>query len=283
MSALPPVAGVIGWPVAHSKSPIIHHFWLEKLGLDGDYARFPVHPDRLGAAIGALTALGLRGANITVPHKQAVIPFLDRLHPDAAAIGAVNTVVVEDGGLVGYNSDAAGFLEPVRRAVQERGLPPGEALILGAGGAAQAIAYALAGDGFAVRVVNRDPARARALVRATGGAGDGADALYDLACHSRPRLAGAGLNLLVNTTTLGMVGAPPLAVGLDDVTEGTFVYDIVYVPLETPLLAEARRRGMPAIDGLSMLIGQAAIAFQLFYGQPAPREHDAALRALLIA
>lgn len=283
MSALPPVAGVIGWPVAHSKSPIIHHFWLEKLGLDGDYARFPVHSDRLGDAIRALLALGLRGANVTVPHKQAVIPFLDRLDSDAAAIGAVNTVVVEEGGLVGYNSDAAGFLEPVRRYAQERSLPPGEALILGAGGAAQAIAYALAGDGFAVRAVNRDPARARALVRAVGGVGGGPDALYDLACHRSPRLGGAGLNLLVNTTTLGMAGAPPLAIGLDDVAEGTLVYDIVYAPLETPLLAEARRRGLPVIDGLAMLIGQAAIAFQLFYGQPAPREHDAALRALLIA
>jgi shikimate dehydrogenase len=282
MSApLPAVAGVIGWPVAHSKSPRIHRFWLEALGIDGDYGRFPVHPDRLGAAIRALPALGLRGVNVTVPHKQAVLPFLDRIDPTAAAIGAVNTVVVEEGGSAGYNSDAAGFLEPVRQHLRTRALRPGAALILGAGGAARAIAHALAGEGFAVHVVYRDTARARALVHAVGGAGDGPDALYALAAHARPQVAGDGLTLLVNTTTLGMSGAPPLPVALDDVAAGTLVYDIVYAPLETPLLAEARRRGLPTIDGLAMLIGQAAIAFGLFYGAPPPRDRDAALRALL--
>jgi shikimate dehydrogenase len=139
----------------------------------------------------------------------------------------------------------------------------------------------LAGEGFAVHVVNRDPARARALVRAVGGAGDGPEALYALAAHARPQVAGDGLTLLVNTTTLGMSGAPPLPVALDAVAAGTLVYDIVYAPLETPLLAEARRRGLPTIDGLAMLIGQAAIAFGLFYGAPPPRDRDAALRALL--
>jgi shikimate dehydrogenase len=282
MSApLPPAAGVIGWPVAHSKSPFIHRFWLEALGLDGDYGRFPVHPDQLGAAIRALPALGLRGVNVTVPHKQAVLPFLDSIDPAAAAIGAVNTVVVEDGRLAGYNSDAAGFLEPVRQHLRARALQPGAALILGAGGAARAIAHALAGDGFTVHVVNRDPARARALVRAVGGAGDGPDARYALAAHARPRVVRDGLSLLINTTTLGMCGAPPLPIALDEVAAGTLVYDIVYTPLETPLLAEARRRGLPTIDGLAMLIGQAAIAFGLFYGAPPPRDRDAALRALL--
>ncbi|HWW65517.1 MAG TPA: shikimate dehydrogenase [Sphingomonadaceae bacterium] len=284
MRPLPPVAGVIGWPVAHSKSPLIHRFWLDRLGIDGDYGRFPVEPEQLGKAIAALPALGLRGVNVTVPHKQAVIPFLDRLDMRAAAIGAVNTVVVEEAGrLTGYNSDADGFLEAVLR--YKAGRAAGQALVIGAGGAAQAVAHALAGDGFAVHVVNRDPARARALVRATGGAGDGPDALYDLARHCRPRLGGTdgALNLLVNTTTLGMKGAPPLDMVLDDVASGTLVYDIVYAPLETPLLAEARRRGLPTVDGLEMLIGQAAIAFELFYGQPAPRDEDAALRRLLTA
>jgi len=283
MTALPAAAGVFGWPVAHSKSPIIHRFWLEKLGLDGEYSRFPVHPDRLGAAIRALPALGLRGVNLTVPHKEAVLPFLDSCDDDAAAIGAVNTVVVEDGKLVGYNSDAAGFMEAVRRRMATCGLRPGTALLYGAGGAARAIAHGLTRAGFSLRIVNRAPARARALVRAVGGTGDGPDADYDLAHHLRPHLPGGALDLVVNTTTLGMTGMPPLAISLEDVGADTLVYDIVYAPLETPLLAQARRHGLATVDGLAMLIGQAAVAFERFYGRPAPRAHDHALRALLTA
>ena len=127
---LPPSAGVIGWPVAHSKSPLIHRFWLTKLGIDGDYGRFPVHPDSLGTAIRALPALGLRGVNVTVPHKVAVMDHLDRVDPVAARIGAVNTVVVEAGELVGYNTDARGFMEPLGDLASEGSSPPGTAVII---------------------------------------------------------------------------------------------------------------------------------------------------------
>ncbi len=284
MSALPPSAGIIGWPVAHSKSPAIHRFWLGRLGLDGDYGRFPVVPENLGAAIKALPTLGLRGVNVTVPHKQAVIPFLDRLDPLAAKIGAVNTVVVEEGALVGYNTDAAGFLEPLGPLLRDRHLYR-MARVLGAGGAARAVAHALWSEGFDLVIAARDVSKATAL-RAEFDAEDNRTcaldhfaAPTDFAFDNRAGI----LDLIVNTTPLGMTGQPPLAFDFSHAPPGAVVYDAVYAPLETPLLREARVRGHPVIDGLSMLIGQAAAAFEKFFGEPAPREHDAELRAMLTA
>ena len=279
---LPPSAGVIGWPVAHSKSPLIHRFWLEKLGIDGDYGRFPVHPDRLGEAIGALPALGLRGVNVTVPHKQAVLAHLDRVDEQATRIGAVNTVVVEDGALVGYNSDAPGFLEPLRPLLARAWLFR-MARVIGTGGAALAIARALHDEGFTVVIIGRDLDKARA-VRAGFAADDSLIATLD---HFRAPSdfewtdRSGVLDLVVNATTLGMTGQPALGIDFSHVPPGSIVYDIVYSPLETPLLAEARARGHATIDGLAMLIGQAAVAFERFYGAPPPRGHDAELRELL--
>ncbi|MET0269058.1 MAG: shikimate dehydrogenase, partial [Sphingomonas sp.] len=156
-------AGVIGWPVGQSKSPVIHRFWLEKLGLDGDYGRFPVAPDGLDRAIRALPALGLKGVNVTMPHKQAVMPLLDRIDPLAERVGAVNTIVVDDGALVGYNTDVEGFLEPLRPHLAATHLFR-LARIIGSGGAARAVAHALYGAGFTLVVIARDRARAEALV-----------------------------------------------------------------------------------------------------------------------
>ncbi len=281
-ATLPPSAGVIGWPVAHSKSPLIHRFWLEKLGLDGDYGRFPVHPDRLGEAIRALPAFGLRGVNVTVPHKQAVLPHLDRIDEMASQVGAVNTIVVEDDGLVGYNTDAEGFLEPLRPLLARSWLFK-MARIIGTGGAALAIAHALHAQGFTIVVIGRDLAKARA-VRA-GFAPD--DSLITTIDSFRRPLdfvwddRSGVLDLVVNATSLGMAGQPPLGIDFSNVPPGAVVYDIVYSPLETPLLAEARARGHAVVDGLSMLIGQAALAFERFFGASPPREHDAELRTLL--
>ncbi|PTQ13425.1 shikimate dehydrogenase [Sphingomonas oleivorans] len=288
MTILPPSAGVIGWPIAQSKSPLIHRFWLARLGLDGDYGRFPVQPARLGEAIRALPALGLRGVNVTAPHKEAVIPFLDRLDPVAERIGAVNTIrVEEDGMLAGYNTDAAGFLEPLRPLLAERHLFR-MARIIGTGGAALAIAHALWSEGFAIVMVGRDPEKTRRL-RASVDPAEGPNSFtaslesfaepLDFAWDDRSGV----LDLLVNATSLGMKGFPPLPIDFSHVPPGAHVYDAVYAPLETPLLAEAKLRGHPVIDGLSMLIGQAAQAFELFFGAPPPREHDAELRALLTA
>jgi len=279
---LPPSAGIIGWPVAHSKSPVIHRFWLEKLGLDGDYGRFPVHPDDVGAAIRALPALGVRGVNVTVPHKQAVIGALDRIDAQAERIGAVNTVVVEDGALVGYNSDAPGFLEPLQPRLAQRWLFR-MARIIGTGGAALAIAQALHDVGFTIVVVGRDAGKAEALARRFApderyfSTLDAFRARSDFAWDDR----GGVLDLVVNATSLGMKGQLPLDLDFSHVPPGATVYDIVYTPLETPLLAEARARGHATVDGLAMLIGQAASAFERFFGVAAPREHDAELRERL--
>ncbi len=294
---LPPVAGVIGWPVAHSKSPMIHRFWLCKLGLDGDYSRFPVHPDGLAATIRALPALGLRGVNVTVPHKQAVLAALDVIDPLAARVGAVNTVIVgDDGKLTGFNTDVAGVLEPLRN-VPERPLPKQHVAthhhLVGAGGAARAVMVALWGAD--ITVFNRNLDRARALSDEFGPGSDigfaqSLDSLPQAPFVFDPQYPDMKLNrgedqrysyVFINASTLGMHGQPPVPVNLDCYPDDTIVFDMVYAPLETSLLAAARARGMRTIDGLQMLVAQAAAAFALFYGIEAPREHDAELRGLL--
>ena len=265
-------AGVMGWPVAHSRSPVIHRFWLEALGLDGDYVRLPVAPQALGAALRALPALGLAGVNLTVPHKVAALAHLDRVDDAARAVGAVNLVTVDDRGLAGTNSDVAGVAE----ALDRLGVGAGATVaVLGTGGAARAALAAIAGRAVAeVRLLARDPAAAAALLEAfglrgrAGGLGAAAEAF-----------AGA---VVVNATSLGMAGADPMPAALADACAGAAgVFDMVYAPLQTALLARARAAGVPAVDGLVMLVGQAAPAFRAFYGAEAPRDRDAALRALL--
>ena len=276
-------AGVIGWPIAHSKSPLIHRFWLAKLGLDGDYGRFAVAPERLGDAIRALPALGLRGVNVTVPHKIAVMAHLDRVDALAATVGAVNTVVVGDGGLVGHNTDVAGFAEPLlaELALSSVARSDHRVTLVGSGGAARAVATALIS--WEVTIHGRNAARTRHLVDdlTPHGFFGHVGTIAELADTS-PWFSERYNHYIVNATTLGMTGQPPLAINLDTYPDDTIVYDLVYAPLETPLLAAARARGLRTIDGLSMLIGQAAAAFELFFGAPAPREHDAELRVLLV-
>ena len=278
-------AEVIGDPIGQSKSPIIHRFWLERLGLAGDYRRHRLAGDALPAYLAARRAdPAWRGCNVTIPHKQAVLPLLDRIDPAAARIGAVNIVVPEDDALAGYNSDAPGFLEPLRPLLAERHLLR-TARILGTGGAARAIAHALWDERFTLVILGRDPAKAEALADAF----DRADAhAAPLARFAEPLAFDWGdtdgrLDLLVNATSLGMTGQPPLLIDLSHVPPGAIVYDAVYAPLETRLLAEARARGHRVVDGLSMLIGQARIAFTHFFGADPPSDpaSDAALRALL--
>ncbi|HEY0269402.1 MAG TPA: shikimate dehydrogenase [Sphingomonas sp.] len=280
-------AEVIGDPIAHSRSPIIHRFWLEALGIAGDYRRHHVRPDELASYIATARAeAGWLGCNVTVPHKQAVMPLLDVFDPRAAAIGAVNTIVRQsDGALRGYNTDAEGFLEPLRPMLARPHLFR-MARILGAGGAARAIVAALAEQGFTLVVAARDPAKARALLDEL--APGGAHHAVPLATFAVPTAFAFDdrrgcLDLVVNATSLGMAGQPPLAFDMSHAPPGAFVYDIVYSPLETPLLAAARARGLPVIDGLEMLIGQAATAFRLLFGVDAPRARDAELRVLLTA
>jgi shikimate dehydrogenase len=278
-------AEVIGDPITQSKSPAIHNFWLGKLGIDAEYRACHVRPDELADYFTQRRSdADWRGCNITMPHKQPAMPLLDAIDPEAARIGAVNTVARNaDGRLTGYNTDAAGFLEPLRAALA---LPHlfRMARILGAGGAARAIVAALAGQGFTLVLAARDSGKAQALLNelAPGGEHHAIELSHfadptDFAFDDRDQV----FDLVVNASPLGMMGQSPLAFDFSHAPPGSTVYDIVTHPLETPLLVEARKRGLPTIDGLAMLIGQAAVAFEKFFGAPAPRQHDAELRALL--
>jgi shikimate dehydrogenase len=275
-----PYAEVIGDPVAHSKSPLIHSFWLEKLSHQAEYRRTRVTADELPTYLASRRAdPDWRGCNLTMPLKRAVMPLLPALDPTAERIGAVNTVA-RDG--TGYNTDAAGFLEPLQPLLSQSHLFR-MARILGAGGAARGIVDALRSEGFALVVAARRVEQAAELIEGLDSDFNHAVALdhfadpTDFAFDARESI----LDLVINTTPLGMAGQAPLPFDFSHVPPGAVIYDIVYNPLETPLLAEARRRGHRTIDGLSMLIGQAAHAFHHFFGAPAPREHDAELRELL--
>lgn len=265
-----PCAEVIGDPIAHSKSPLIHNFWLSKLGIDAEYRARHVRPDELADYFAQRREdAKWRGCNITMPHKQAAMPLLDVLDPVAVRVGAVNTVVREgDGLLSGYNTDVAGFLEPLGDALIAF------ASVIGAGGAARAILVGLCDRGVQwISLQNRSIAKGEALLAEFHISG----------CVVEPGAEVPTAELLVNTSSLGMVGYPPLPPVERFVMDGGTVYDIVTHPLETELIQRARARGQNTIDGLAMLVGQAAVAFEKFFGQPAPREFDAELRALLTA
>ena len=272
-------AEVIGDPVAQSKSPAIHRFWLERLGVDADYRAKHVATGDLADYLGKRRAdPAWRGCNVTMPHKQAVIPLLDRLDPLAAKIGAVNTIVpAGDGTLTGYNTDAPGFLEPLRDWLDAPHFFR-MARVFGTGGAARAIVAALAGEGFVIVLAGRDPGKARALLDELAPEGD--HHAVDLAHFAAPTDFAFDdrqgcFDLVVNASPLGMTGQPPLICDLSHLPPGSVVYDIVTDPIETPLLRAARDAGLRTIDGLAMLIGQAALAFELFFGRPPPRDDDA--------
>lgn len=278
-------AEVIGDPIAQSKSPVIHNFWLTKLDLPGRYGRCHVLAEGLADYLaGSRTDRNWRGCNVTMPHKQAIMPLLDRIDRAAARIGAVNTVVREaDGTLTGYNTDAAGFLEPLRSLLGETYVYR-MARILGAGGAARAIVVALADAGFTLVLAARDPAKARALLDELAPKGE--HHAVDLAHFAPPTDFAFDdregvLDLVINASPLGMAGQPPLLFDFSHAPPGSVVYDIVTHPIDTPFLQSARARELAAIDGFAMLIGQAAVAFEKFFGVAPPREHDAELRALL--
>ncbi len=255
------LAGVMGWPVVHSRSPQLHGHWLRHYGIDGAYVPLAVAPDDLPAALQALPKLGFAGVNLTVPHKEAAPPVLDAVDGLARRIGAVNTIVVDpELGLTGSNSDAFGFLENLRASVPQWRADAGPALVIGAGGAARAICVGLLDAGVGeVRVANRTEARARDLAAALG------NGVQPWAWDNR-REAAMGAALLVNATMLGMEGQPPLEFDLSFMAVEAVVTDIVYTPLETPLLAAARARGHPVVDGLGMLLHQARPGFEAWFG-----------------
>jgi shikimate dehydrogenase len=255
------LAGVMGAPIMHSRSPVIHNHWLAQHGLAGHYAPLLIAPDRLEAALRALPALGFSGVNLTIPLKEIALPLLDRVDPLARSIGAVNCVVVATNGtLDGYNYDAFGYLASVREADAAWSADAGPATVLGAGGAARAVIAGLLSEGAPeIRLANRTLERAQAL------AGEFGARVRPVRWEARAD-ALDGAALLVNTTSMGMTGQPPLEIALDALPARAVVSDIVYAPLETDLLARARARGLRAVDGLGMLLHQARPAFERWTG-----------------
>jgi shikimate dehydrogenase len=255
------LAGVMGDPVMHSRSPKLHNYWLAKYGLSGTYVPLAITVERLRAALRALPALGFAGCNLTIPHKEAALDIVDKLDPLARRIGAVNCVVVApDGSLEGHNHDGFGYIESVREAQPKWRADTGPIVVIGAGGGARAVLVGLVDQGAReIRLVNRTLARGKALAQDLGGP------IGALRWEER-EAALEGAAMLINATNQGMLGEPPLDIALDRLPVSALVSDIVYIPRETALLAAARRRGNPTVNGLGMLLHQARPAFHAWFG-----------------
>jgi shikimate dehydrogenase len=263
-----PFAAIVGWPVDQSRSPALHGYWLKQHGIAGHYGRLPVEPKR--EALEALVAFlrrtpNARGCNLTLPHKIDIIPLLDRVHPDAARIGAVNTVIKHaDGSLEGRNSDGFGFLAHLKASAPNWKPEAGPVVVLGAGGAARAIVCSLMDAGVPeLRLINRTQENAVKLGMAFTP-NDGRRIAIERWDDRSDSLGGA--TLLVNTAAVGMTGKSPLAIDLGKLPKGAVVDDIVYIPLETDLLARARARGNTCVDGLGMLLHQGRMGFKAWFG-----------------
>jgi len=256
------LAGVIGWPITHSLSPAIHNYWLANYNIDGLYAPLNVHPDQLADVIRALPKMGFAGVNLTLPHKELVLPMLASIDATASAIGAVNTIIIRDGACHGTNTDAYGFIENIRPHLTGKNkIGKNKAVLLGAGGAAKAVAYALAQEGFAeIIICNRSLAKAEHLASHYPTAK--AASWQSRATHLE------GADLLINATSLGLAAKEPLHIDLTALPKTALVTDIVYTPLITPLLQAAIAHGNPTIDGLGMLLHQATPAFHAWFGHP---------------
>lgn len=251
----------MGWPIAHSRSPVLHGHWLERYGIDGEYLALPVPPEDLGETVRHLANNGFVGANVTVPHKEKVMDHCASIDSVAKRIGAVNTLVVgADGQIEGRNTDAFGFIENIRAAIPEFDAGAGPAVVIGAGGAARAVVAALIDAGTPeIRIVNRTAGRAEAVVRDLGPPTQAHE-------FSRASNVLADAALVVNSSSLGMTGQPPLDIDLTSLPAAAIVNDIVYDPIDTPLLQDARRRGNPVVDGIGMLLHQARPGFHAWFG-----------------
>ena len=255
------LAGLMGWPVSHSRSPDIHNHWIAEHGLRGSYVLLPVAPQNLAQALRALPVLGFAGCNLTIPHKVAAMSVVDRVDPVAQRIGAINTVVVQqDGSLAGSNTDAFGYLHSLMAEAPHWTPDDGPATVIGAGGAARAVIVALADKGVReIRVCNRSPDKALALAQEFG------PVVVALPWDQRHE-ALDGAALLINTTSQGMGNQPALELSLDALPRHALVSDLVYVPLLTPLLLAAQARGHRTVGGLGMLLHQARPAFASWFG-----------------
>jgi shikimate dehydrogenase len=258
----PLLAGVTGWPVGHSKSPLIFAHWFRQTGIDGAYIRLAVRPEDFAEVFRALPKAGLRGVNVTIPHKVTALALADDASPAARAIGAANTIRFDaDGSSRADNTDSYGFVENLRGNAPDWNPAAGPALVLGAGGAARAVLHALLEAGTpAIRLANRSREKSEALAEHFGAR----ISVIDWAARDT---ATAGAATIVNATSLGMAGKPPLTLVLDDAPASALVTDVVYAPLETPLLEAARTRGLAIVDGLGMLLHQARPGFHAFFGR----------------
>ena len=264
LSAHARVAGIIGWPVAHSRSPRLHAYWLEKHQIDAAYVPLPIAPEHFAATVRGLMHAGFAGANVTIPHKVAAFEVCDTVDETARRAGAVNTLTFRDGRISGSNTDGWGFLANLRA----HGVDPaaGPVLLLGAGGGARAIAAALLAEGARVTIANRTPSRAEQFVRDLPGPA--------LVPWEQRDAAVADHALIVNTTALGMENKDPLVLDLSRARPGTAVADIVYVPLETPLLRDAKALALRPVEGLGMLLYQGIPGFRAWFGvEPAVDDH----------
>ncbi len=271
MSSHPPfkLAGIMGWPVAHSRSPSIHNHWIKQHGLNGAYVLLPVDPANLKDALKGLSALGFAGCNLTIPHKVMALPLVDRVNDTARRMGAINTIVVEaDGSLSGFNNDGFGYIQSLLDAQPDWRADAGPALVMGAGGAARAVIVSLAERGAKdIRVCNRTDSHAQDL--ATEFSADFAQNLgtnITAIPWAQRHDAVEGVALLVNTTSQGMGSNPALDLDLTHLPVTALVSDVVYIPMETPLLAAAKARGNPTAGGLGMLLNQARPAFKSWFG-----------------
>ena len=266
------LAGIMGWPVGHSRSPSIHNHWIKKHELNGAYVYLPVNPanpDDLKAALKGLSVMGFAGCNLTLPHKVMALPMVDRLDATAKRMGAINTIVVEaDGSLSGYNNDGYGYIQSLIDAKPDWQADAGPVLVMGAGGAARAVVVSLAEKGAKnIRICNRTDSHAQSLVDVFSDdfAKNLGTTLTAVPWDQRQQ-ALADVALLVNTTSQGMGSNPPLDIHLDLLPTTALVSDVVYIPMETPLLKAAKARGNPTAGGLNMLLHQARPAFHKWFG-----------------
>jgi shikimate dehydrogenase len=255
------LAGVMGMPVFQSRSPILHNYWIKKYNLKGAYGHFPVQIENVEAAVRGLSALGIAGCNITQPHKLMAMKLMDQLSPMAQRIGAINCIVVQpDGSLHGFNNDGFGYIQSLKDVKSTWRADEGPVVVLGSGGAARAVVISLLDEGAKeIRLINRTRAKADELAAVD-------PSIVKTYEWSERHAALEGAAMLVNTTNQGMYGQPPLEIQLDALPKTAMVSDLIYIPLETPMLAAARERGHLTVNGLGMLLNQAIPAFEAWFG-----------------